>query len=120
MSPVGLDFRERHPRAAGIECMHDRAGLRGRKQPVAGERHHAEARARAAPGFRQHSIVIGGDVKIIHRARQVEIAVGVEALDEGRALMAQIAFHLEVGIERERRHLAVLQAAAELAMQRRV
>ena len=61
-----------------------------------------------------------GDVEIVHRARQIEIGVGVEALDEGRALVAQIALDLEIGVEREGRQLAVLHAAAELAMQRGV
>ena len=38
-------------------------------------------------------------IEVIHRARDVEIAVGIEAIDERRALMAQIAFDLEVGVE---------------------
>ena len=61
----------------------------------------------------EHAIVVGGEIEIVHRARQVEIAVGVEALDEGRTLMAQIALDLEVGVERKGRHVAVLHPAAE-------
>ena len=120
MPLVGLDFGERHPRAAGIERMHDRARFRGRKQPVAGERDDAKTRARVAERFRQRAVMIGGEIEVVHRPRQIEVAVGVEALDERRALMAQIALHLEVGIEREGRHVAVLQPAAELAVQRRI
>ncbi len=100
--------------------MHERARFRGREQPVAGERHDAEPRLDAAEGLRQHAVMVGGDVEIVHRARQIEIAVGIEALDKGRALIAQIALDLEIGVERERRQLAVLHAPAELAMQRGV
>ena len=66
------------------------------------------------------AVTVGGEIEIIHRAGQVEIRVGVEALDERAALMAQIGLHLEVRVERERRIFAVLKLAAELAMQRGV
>ena len=120
MAAVGLDLGERHPRARRVERMHQRARFRGREQPVAGERHHAEAGLDAAKRLRQHAVMVGGDVEIIHRPRQIEIAVGVEALDKGRALVAQIALDLEIGVERERRQLAVLHPPPELAMQRGV
>ncbi len=64
--------------------------------------------------------MVGGEVEIVHGARDVEIGIGVEALDEGRSLVAQIALDLEVGVEAEGDALAVLQVAAELAMQRRL
>ena len=120
MAAIGLDLGERHPRAGGVERMHQRARFRGREQPVGGERHHAEARLDAAKSFRQHAVMVGGDVEIIHRPRQIEIAVGVEPLDKGRALVAQIAFDLEIRVERERRQLAVLHPPPELAVQRGV
>ena len=68
----------------------------------------------------EHAAVIGGEVEIVHRPRHVEIGVGVEAVDEGYALVAQIALDLEIGVEGEGRRLAVLQIAAELAVQRRL
>ena len=117
---VGLDLRERHPRARRIERMHQRARFRGREQPVAGERHHAEPRLDAAKRLRQHAVMVAGDIEIVHRPRQIEIAVGIEALDKGRALVAQIALDLEIGVERERRQFAILHPPPELAMQRGV
>src|SRR3546814_6566473 len=51
--------------------------------------------------------------------RSVEVGIGVEPLDEGPALMAQIAFDLEVRVEAVAEPFAVLQVAAELAVQRR-
>ncbi len=54
---VGLDLGKRHARATGVERVHDGARLHRREQPIAGERHDAEARARAAERFRQHAAV---------------------------------------------------------------
>ncbi len=117
---VGDDLGERDARAAGIERMHDGARIRGRKQPVRGERDHAEARRRPLEGIGEHAVAVRREIEIVHRAGQIEIGVGIEALDEADALVAQIALHLEIGIERERRIVAVLEPAAELAVQRRV
>jgi len=64
--------------------------------------------------------MVGGDVEIVHRAGQIEIAVGVEPLDERRALIAQIALDLEIRIEGESRQVAILHAPAEFPVQRRV
>ena len=94
------------------------AALARREQPVAGEGHQAEARRRAPEGVGQHAAMRAREVEIVHRARDVEVAVGVEAIDEGRALVAQVALDLEVGVEAEAQRIAVLQGAAELALQR--
>src|SRR3546814_4278210 len=59
-------------------------------------------------------------VEVVHRAGDVEVGVGVEALHEAGALVAQVALDLEVGLEAEGQRVAVLQAAAELAVQRRL
>jgi hypothetical protein len=53
--------------------------------------------------------MFGLQVEIVHRARDVEIRVGVEPVDEGRALVAQVAFDLEVSIESVGKLRAVLQ-----------
>ena len=98
--------------------MHGGARIGGGKQPIGGEGNQAEARARALEGARENAAVIGREVEIIHGARDVEIRVRVEALDEAHPLVAQIAFDLEIGVEREGRRLAVLQVAAEFAVQR--
>src|SRR4029079_4231116 len=60
------------------------------------------------------------EVEVIHCARDVEIAVCVEALDKDRTLMAQITLHLEVGIEAESDRGAILKLAAEFPVQRAV
>src|ERR1700736_5309478 len=58
MSAIGLDLGEGYPRGGCVERMHQRARFRSRKQPVAGERHHAEPRLDAAKGLRQHAVMI--------------------------------------------------------------
>src|SRR5262249_20662582 len=90
--------------------------LRGREQPITRERHDAETGLDAAEGFREHAMMIAGDIEIVHSTGQIEIAVGVEALDKVRALVAQIALDLEVRVERERRQFTILHGPAELAM----
>ena len=120
MAAVGLDLDEGDRGAGGVQRMHDRAALLGREQPVAGEGDHAEARLGAGEGLGQPAAMVGGEVEIVHRPGHVEIGIGVEAVDEGHALVAQIALDLEIGVEAEGQRLAVLQIAAELAVQRRL
>ena len=59
-------------------------------------------------------------VEVVKRAGDQQISVGVEIFAELVALVAQIAFHLEIGAEREGLGVAVLQVAPELLMQRLV
>ena len=80
MALVGGDFGKRHSRAGGIERMDDGAGFGGRKQPIADERNDAEARRRAAKRFRYHSVIVAGEIEVIHRPGQIEIGVGVETV----------------------------------------
>jgi len=54
-----------------------------------------------------------GKVEIVHRARDVEIGIGIEAVGKGQPLMAQIGFDLEIGVEAEALGIACLQPAAE-------
>ena len=96
---VGDDFGKRHPRARGVERMHDGAGFRGWEQPVAGERNHTEPGLRALESIGQHATGIRRHIEVIHGPRQIEIRIGVKAVDERRALVAQIGFHLEIRVE---------------------
>ena len=117
MALVGLDLGEAGAAAGGVQRAHDVAALGGRIEPVRRERQHAEAHAaRLCEGLGQHPLVLGGQVEVVQRAGDVEIGVGVEAVDEAGPLVAQIAFHLEVGVEAPAEAVA-LQFAAELALQ---
>ena len=90
------------------------------KQPVAGERDHAEPRRRAPKRVGDDAVVIAGEIEIIHRTGEVEVRIGVEAFDEGRALVAEIGLDLKVGVEREGRIFTILKTPAEFPVQRRV
>ena len=96
---VGLDLDEADVGRHGVQRLHDLAALARRIEPVAGEGDHAEARLGALEGVGQHVAVLGGEVEVVDGAGDVEIAVGVEAVDEGGALVAQVALDLEVGVE---------------------
>src|SRR5580700_2123828 len=96
MSLVGLDLDKADIRRDSVEGVDERPAFRGREQPVAGEGDDAETRLPAGKGGRQRPAMLGGKVEIIHRPSDVEVGVGVEAVDEGAALMAQIALDLEV------------------------
>ena len=118
MTVFGLELDETDIGGNRIQRVHDLAALLGGKQPVAGEGDEAEARLGAGESIGEHPAVIGGEIEIVHGAGDVEIGVGVEAVDEAQALMAQIALHLKIGIEAEGDLVAILEIAAELVVQR--
>ena len=118
MPLVGLDLDEADIGGDRVEGMDQGPAFGGRKQPIAGERDDAEAWLGAGERSRQRSAMLGGEVEIIHRPRDVEVGVGVEPVDKRAALMAQIAFDLEIGVETVGDRVAVLQVAAEFAVQR--
>src|SRR5262249_59690173 len=79
---VGDDLRERDARGTRVERVHDGARLDRRKQPVAGERYHAETRLGAAERLGEYPAIVGGEIEVVHRARQIEVAVGIKTFDE--------------------------------------
>ena len=54
-----------------------------------------------------------GQVKIVHRAGDVEIAVGIKAVDKAKALVAQIALNLKIGVKAKAFGIAILQTTTE-------
>ena len=118
MAALGLELDEADIGGDRVQRVHDLPALLGREQPVAGERDQAEPRLGALEGVGQHAAMVRGQIEIIHGAGDVEIGVGVEAVDEAQALMAQIALHLEIGVEAEGDLVAILEIAAELRVQR--
>ncbi len=118
MALVGLDLDEGDRGAAGVERMDDGPRFGGGVKPVRGEGNHAEAGPRASEGAGERAAVILRQIEIIAGAGDIEIGIGVEPVDEGRALMAQIILDLEIGVEGKGGLGAVLQFAAEFALQR--
>src|SRR3546814_11208365 len=65
--------------------------------------------------------MVGREGEIVHRTGDVEIGIGIEPLDERAALMTEIALDLKLRLaEVVDQVRAVLQVAAELALQRRL
>src|SRR5205823_1215286 len=79
-----------------------------------------EARLCSGERIGKPSAMVGGKVEIVHRAGQIEVGIGVEAIDESHALVAQVALDLEIGVETEGERFTVLQVAAELAVKGRL
>src|SRR5437763_5714488 len=112
---VGLDLDKADMGGDGVQRVHQRATLGSREQPVAGEGDRAKPRLRPGKGGRQRPAMLGREVEIVHRPRDVEIGVGVKAVDKSAALVAQIALDLEIRVEPVSHGVAVLQVAAEFA-----
>src|SRR5262249_37072022 len=64
VSIVGLDLDERDIGGNGVQRVHDLAALARWVEPVARERHDAEACLGAAEGAGQHVAVLGGKVEV--------------------------------------------------------
>ena len=82
MALVRLDLDKRHRAACRIQRMHNRPRVTRRKQPVGRERNNTKPRFRPLERLRQHAVIIGGQIKIIHRTRQIEIGIRIEPLDK--------------------------------------
>src|SRR5690606_33722097 len=102
-----------------IQRVDDHPALPRGEEPVAGEGNYAEACLAVLESVGQTSVMLRRQIEIIHGAGEIEIGIGVETIDEGEPLMAQVALDLEVGIKAERPAVSILQVAAKLAVKRR-
>ena len=82
-------------------------------QPVTRKRHDQEPRLRVTQRLGEAGLA-AGEVEVVDRPRDVQVTVGVKAIGESHALIVQVAFYLEVGRERERVVVQLLQPATEL------
>src|SRR5699024_12549130 len=65
-----------------VQRVHQPFCLARRKEPVAGEGDDAEAGLGVAKGFCKHPTMIRSQIEVVHGTSDVEVGVGVEALDE--------------------------------------
>ena len=101
MAAIGFNFNKRNIGRVGGESVDDLPAFPGGEEPIAGEGDDAEAGFCLLKGFGQYAAMLSKKVKIIHGAGDVEIGIGVKAVHKAEALMAQIAFHLKVGVKAE-------------------
>ena len=80
----------------------------GREEPVAGETDDQRLGFDSGEGLFERAVRVG-EVELVEGARDVEIRVGVEAVDERLALVPQVAldFELEVEVRRSGSGLSV-------------
>ena len=110
-----LDKADR--RAAGIEGVNNIARLGCGVEPISIETDEAKARGRPAKGIGELPAMIFCQIKIIHRACNIEIGIGIKSAREAQPLMAQIAFNLKIRVKAKGLGLTVLQAAAKFLRQ---
>ena len=117
MTGVRLDFGKTDIGGNSVQGMNDLAVSPGRKQPVAGKRKDAKAGLGIPEGIGQDTVVITGQIEIVHRPRRIQVRVCVKAINKGNALMTQVTFDLEIRIEPVTDGVAFLQPPTKFPMQ---
>src|SRR5690606_20249661 len=84
--------------AGAQQGLDNEAVLFGREKPVAGEADYERIRFDTTEGVVERAVG-GGEVELVEGAGDVEVGVGVEAVDEAAALIAQVALDLELHVE---------------------
>src|SRR6185295_13037061 len=86
MALVAVDFDKGGVSAGGKQSARQAAPFLGRITPIAGEREHAMARRRARESVGEIAAEIRAQVEGVGCARQVEVGICVEAIDESVVL----------------------------------
>jgi len=117
MSKGATQLDKGHVPADAEECRNQFAALAGGKQPVGviGRDEETALRTVQRLGQRRKAFL---EVKIVHHASEIEVAVGIKPLDESFSLVVQVAFNLEFGflLHAVGKLLAVLQSTTELEL----
>ena len=108
MAEVGGKFGVAGAFAGAEESLGDLAVLLGWEKPIAGEADDQRLGEHGREGLLEGAVGVV-EVELVEGARDVEIRVGVEAVDERLALVPQVAldFELEVEVRRSGRGLSV-------------
>ncbi len=102
MPVIDVDFAEADVAPRLFHGIDHFLGLGRGVQPVGGKRDHEEFRLRLRKGLDQGSAAfLGSQVEIVRALGDVQIRIGVEALDEFFPLVEEIAFDLEIRREIE-------------------
>ena len=101
----GFDFDVPHVFAVGHQGFDQFVRTCGRETPVGAEAGDEKIGLDAAQSSLQVVAVFGGGVEIVQGFGHQQVGVGIEAVGEFVALVAQIAFHFEI-------HVVVIVQAA--------
>ena len=116
MAMRGLQLTVGDTMAVAQEGLGHGAGLRGREEPIAADRHDQDTTGDGGEGLLETAVVLA-QVELVHGAGHMQVGVGVEALYELLSLVLEVAFDLEIGLElvRHQRLDAGLVLAAAVA-----
>ena len=98
MAEIGGEFGVAGAFAGAQEGLGDLAILLGRKEPVAGETDNEGLGEDGGEGVFERAVGVV-EIELVEGARDVEVGVGVETVDEGLALVAQVALDFELQVE---------------------
>jgi len=98
VAEVGGELGIARPLAGAQECEHDLAVLAGGNSQSLVKATLKRLGFNRGKGLFKRTMA-GGQVKVVEGARDVEVGIGVEAVDEACALMPQVAFHFKLDIE---------------------
>ena len=112
-------FEKRDVLPLSDQCLDQFQALSRREQPVAGVRRDQDSSIGPAECFLQGPVG-RGQIEIVHRVGEAQIAVRVEPLDKSLTLVVEVALHFEFRFLQQlvRGPFAVLQLAAELVLER--
>ena len=113
-----VDLGVAHVEPVVEQRLDDLAGARWGEAPIGAEAHQQELAARHRKGGAQVAAMCQRRVEVVERAGDQQVGVGVEIVAELVALVAQVAFDLELGLQRAVAESPVAQAAAELLRHR--
>ena len=98
VTEVGVEFGVTGVFAGAEEGGGDGSILGGGEEPVAGEADHEGASFHGGEGGFEGAGALG-EIELVEGASDVEIGVGVEAVDEALALVAEVAFDFELHVK---------------------
>ena len=110
----GDDLRVRDGAVVVDQRLHDLARARGSEAPVGRERDDEEAAGRGRQRPREIAAGGRGRIEVVERLGDAQVGVRIVVLGELLALMPQVRFDLELGLERELEPFP--QRAAELLL----
>jgi hypothetical protein len=115
MAPLGFDFTKTDIQHFFFLGFDHGPGFIGGLEPVGVKRNHQKSGRHFRKGLNFGSVtVLFFKVIVIGGLGDIQKGVGIKALHKFFALVAQITFHLKVGIEIKGKVAFILQAAAEL------
>src|SRR5579872_3813043 len=112
MAVIGGELTIRDIAVATAEGADDFERLVAGIEPIGRKTNDEEARLHVLQSFAERGAAVA-EIEVIHRFSDIEVRVGIKAIDELRAPVAEVTFYLEVDGKIEAYFVFAAQAAAE-------